>query len=210
MKKVMILYFMTMSCAYGQQKFFIDERDSTRYETFTIENHLWLKSNLKYKTLTSWCNEHPESEACISGNFYYATDLVNICPVGWRVPTWMDYKRAIKFIEKNRSAVDSVTYSEDIMPNKKYKILAEGIIGITLIGDTTFFDMTSTGWIQGNKWELQPDATMWIVEDIFNSPQPHVHVLKNGEIIKHAHEHNVIDKPKKIRRFSVRCISDVK
>ena len=128
--------------------------------------------------------------------------------VGEFQPGWITKEQSN--LLKNSPAVDSVTYSENTMPYKKYKILAEHIIGITLIGDTTFFDMTSTGWIQGNKWELQPQTTMWIVEDISNSPQPHVHIFDYGEIIKHAHEHNVIDKPKKIRRFSVRCISDVK
>lgn len=95
------------------------------------------------------------------------------------------------------------------MPYKKYNILADHVVGITLIGDTIFFDMAATGWIQGSTWEFQNETTMWVIEEISNSPQPHFHIL-SGEIIKHAHEHNVLDRPKTIRRFSVRCISDVK
>ena len=211
--KLTIALFTILYTSYSQNQI-IDHRDSTYYEIFQIENHLWFKSNLKYKSETSWCNQHPESEACKSGNFYYSTDLINVCPNDWRVPSWNEYKKALKVIEKQSSfSSDSVTYTEGSKPykkyNKKYKIFAEQVVGITLIGDSTFFDMVANGWIQGDSWYLQQETTMWIVEDISNSPQPHVHIL-DGKIRKHAHEHNVIDKPKKIRRFSIRCISDVK
>ena len=209
MKYKLTIALFTIVCSVYCQNHIIDNRDSAYYEIFQIENLFWFKTNLKYKTQTSWCNQYPESEACKSGNFYYSTDLISVCPSGWRVPSWSEYKKAIKFIEKHNNSSDSVTYTENMMPYKKYKILAEHIIGITLIGDTSFFDMAANGWIEGNKWAQQHETTMWIVEDISNSPQPHVHIL-DGEIIKHAHEHNVLDKAKKVRRFSIRCISDVK
>lgn len=205
----MVALFVLVHHAYSQN-FIIDDRDSTNYEIFQIENHVWFKTNLKYKSLTSWCHEHPKSEACKSGNYYYSTDLINVCPNGWRVPSWIEYKKALRFLETHSSfSSDSVTYTEDIMPYKKYKILAEEVVGITLIGDSSFFDMVANGWIEGEKWEQQHETTMWIVEDISSTPQPHVHI-HGKEVIKHAHEHNVIDKPKKVRRFSIRCISDIK
>ena len=206
--KLLVPLFIFAHHAYGQS-FIIDNRDSSSYEVFQLGNNVWFKTNLRYKSETSWCKQHSESEACKSGNYYYSTDLINVCPNGWRVPTWGDYKKAIKFIENHSSlSSDSVTYTEEMMPYTKYKILAEQIIGITLLGDSTFFDMAANGWIQGERWDQQQETTMWIVEDISNSPQPHVHI-RNGEIIKHAHEHHVNDKPKNVRRFSIRCISDV-
>ena len=80
------------------QRFFSDTRDNSMYEVFEIGDKLWLKENLKFKTPTSWCAEHPESDACAYGNYYYPTDLINVCPDGWRVATWFDYKRALKDI----------------------------------------------------------------------------------------------------------------
>lgn len=44
------------------QRFFTDTRDNSMYEVFEIGNKLWLKENLRFKTPTSWCAEHPESE----------------------------------------------------------------------------------------------------------------------------------------------------
>lgn len=92
----MIVLLTIVYTAVGQN-YIVDGRDSTYYPVFQVENHLWFKTNLKYKSQTSWCNEHPDSEACESGNFYYSTDLINVCPSGWRVPTWIEYKKAIKF-----------------------------------------------------------------------------------------------------------------
>jgi uncharacterized protein (TIGR02145 family) len=177
---------------------------------FEIGGQLWLKQNLKFKTPTSWCAEHPDSDACAYGNYYYPTDLINVSPDGWRVATWFDYKRALKGIAVYYELTDSLKYEESKLPlYKNLKLDGEMITGLTLIGDSTFFDMATTGWIEGDQWQPQNETTMWIVHDISNTPQPHVHI-RNGEITMHSHGHNVIDKPKKLRRFSVRCVSNHK
>lgn len=50
------------------QNYITDDRDSSKYEIFQIGQHLWFKSNLKFKTPTSWCSENPNSEARIYGH----------------------------------------------------------------------------------------------------------------------------------------------
>lgn len=169
-----------------------------------------MKDNLQFKTPTSWCSEHPESDACKMGNYYYPTDLINVCPSGWRVPTWIEFKGAIKQIENFYRLSDSIQYNQGKWPLYKDLLLeAESIANLTLINDTTFFDMAATGWVQGDKWVPQEQITLWIVHEISNTPQPHIHIKPN-EIIMHSHGHNVIDKPGKLRRFSVRCVAELK
>jgi uncharacterized protein (TIGR02145 family) len=188
---------------------FIDKRDNHKYETFQEGQHIWFKENLKFKTPTSWCSENPQSEACLRGNYYYPTDLINVCPSGWRVPTWAEYKEAILSYHMRLVAGDSVKFVKSKLPMyKNLSLDGELVTGLTLIGDTSFFDMTTTGWIQGDEWQAEKETTMWIVHDISNTPQPHIHVRAN-EVVMHSHGHNVLDKPKKLRRFSVRCISDI-
>ena len=190
------------------QLFFVDTRDNSKYEIFEIDGQLWLKENLKFKTPTSWCAEHPASDACTYGNYCYPTDLINVCPAGWRVPTWLDYKKALKSIAEYYELTDSLKYEQSKLPlYKDLKLEGEMIAGLTLIGDSIFFDMATNGWIEGDQWQPQNETTMWIVHEISNTPQPHVHI-RNGEITMHSHGHNVIDKPKKLRRFSVRCVSN--
>lgn len=190
------------------QSIVIDERDSSSYQTFELAGNIWFQSNLRYVTPKSWCNQNPYSLACKDGNYYYPQELVNVCPEGWKVPTWKDYKRAIKAIEDS-SRLDSsaVTWSEEKF-NERFSIKEAGITGITLINDSSFFDFTSTGWIEGDRWHPQEtQTTQWIVEDISTSPQPHVHIREN-EIVMHTHKHHVDDREKKRRRFSVRCVKE--
>ena len=169
----------------------------------------WFKSNLQFSTPTSWCNENPDSEACKYGNYYYPTDLINVCPSGWRVPKWREYKQALKEIEYYYGISDSIQQSVGTAPlYKNLQLEAERIVNLTLIRDTIFFYMASTGWIEGDKWVPQNETTVWVIHDISNTPQPHVHISPN-DIAMHSHGHNVIDKPSKLRRFAVRCVSEI-
>lgn len=208
MKTIISILLLISSTAYSQD-YFIDQRDSIQYEVIKIGRNLWLKENLKFKTPTSWCSEFPNSEACKYGNYYYPTDLIKVCPDKWRVPTWKEYKEAIKEIEEYYNLSDSIMYITDKLPLYKNLMLeGERVINLTLIGDSTFFDLSATGWIEGNKWEPDKQTSLWIIHDISNTPQPHIHITSN-EVIMHSHGHNVLDKPKKLRRFAVRCISDL-
>lgn len=209
MRILVLPFLMFVSFSACGQNFFTDKRDSTAYEIVQIDNSFWFKENLKYKTPASWCSENPDSEACQYGNYYYPTDLISVCPANWRVPTWIEYKAAIKEIEKYYGLSDSIKYEKNRLHMYKDLLLeGEGVFNLTLIDDSTFFDLSATGWIQGDKWEPQNQTTLWIIHDLSNTPQPHIHVRQN-EITMHSHGHHVLDKPKNLRRFAVRCISEV-
>lgn len=209
MKVTTILLLSIISFGVSAQKIITDERDGNEYDVFKLGEHLWFKSNLKFITPTSWCGENPNSNACKYGNYYYPTDLVNICPTNWRVPTWKEYKNAIKEMVNYYDLSDSIKYTSDRLPLYKDLMLeGERVINLTLIEDAIFFDMAATGWIEGDKWVSQNQTTVWIIHEISNTPQPHIHVTPN-DIVMHSHGHNVLDKPKKLRRFAVRCVSDI-
>ena len=153
---VTVVGLIVMCHSLTAQTSFIDTRDRSKYEIFEIGDKLWLKENLRFKTPTSWCAEHPESAACAYGNYYYPTDLINVCPDGWRVATWFDYKRALKDIAAYYELTDSLKYEESKLPlYRNLKLEGETITGLTLIGDSAFFDMATTGWIEGDKWQPQ-------------------------------------------------------
>lgn len=206
-KIAFIIILITVICPASGQSILIDQRDSTEYDIVKIGNNWWFQDNLKFITPTSWCGENPNSKACNNGNYYYPTDIINVCPTDWSVPTWKQYKEAIKTIEEYYHL--QVNYSSGKAPlYKDLNLDAEQVNGLTLMNDTVFFDMTATGWIEGNKWEPQNQTNMWIIHDLSNTPQPHIHILPE-KVIMHSHGHNVMDKPKKLRRFSVRCIKSV-
>lgn len=188
------------------QSFLIDERDSIKYEIVQIGDNIWFQENLNFITPTSWCAENPNSQVCKNGNYYHPTDIISVCPNGWRVPTWKEYKDAIQIIEEHYKL--QVEYNSGKVPlYKDLNLEAEQIHGLTMLNDSAFFNMVATGWIEGDEWEPQNHTTMWIVHDFSNTPQPHIHITPE-QIIMHSHGHNVVDKPKKLRRFSIRCIKN--
>ena len=200
---VLILYIWTTKLTVAQTTF-IDNRDSSRYDIVRIGDYLWFQENLRFVTPTSWCAENPNSAGCVDNNFYYPTDLIKVCPEGWRVPKWTEYKEAIKIIEEYYDL--NTEYVSGKAPlYKELALDAESISGLTLLNDTTFFNATAMGWIEGNKWIPQNQSNQWIIHSTSNTPQPHLHITPE-RIIMHSHGHNVLDKPKKLRRFSVRCV----
>ena len=62
------------------------------------------------------------------------------------------------------------------------------------------------GWIQNGKRNKRvKTSNLWVIDDLDGYENYHFHISSN-KINKHAHKHNIEDKPDKIRYFSVRCI----
>lgn len=205
--RILIFYIWSPALTVAQTTM-IDDRDSSKYDIVKIGNYIWFQENLRFVTPTSWCAENPNSAACPNNNFYYPTDLISVCPDGWRVPKWTEYKNAVKAIEKYYN-LDPEYNSGKAPLYKELTLDAESITGLTLLNDTTFFNMTAMGWVEGEKWEPRNQSNQWIIHGISNTPQPHLHITQE-RIIMHSHGHNVLDKPKKLRRFSVRCVQRLK
>ncbi|MEM6526473.1 MAG: FISUMP domain-containing protein [Bacteroidota bacterium] len=99
LSRIIVFYLWSTGWTVAQTTV-IDSRDSTKYDIIKIGEYVWFQENLRFLTPTSWCAENPNSAACVNNNFYYPTDLIHVCPDGWRVPKWTEYKHAIKAIEK--------------------------------------------------------------------------------------------------------------
>ncbi|MEL6538643.1 MAG: FISUMP domain-containing protein [Bacteroidota bacterium] len=209
-KPLLLLTLLGLTSPWAHcQTTFTDPRDEEQYPVIQIGDHVWFQENLRVLTPTSWCAEHPDSEACDYGNYYYASDLISACPTGWRVPSWPDYRAAIAVVEQHYG-VELISQKGRIKSytlNKALQLEAETLEGFTILNDSTFFNMTNTGWIQGDKWKPSKAANQWIIHEFSNNPKPHVHI-KPEHTLMHSHDYNILDKPRKVRRFSVRCIRD--
>lgn len=215
MKNLVTNYILTAlvstisTLALGQD-YLEDERDGEIYPIVQIGEHLWFQENMRVVTPTSWCAENPGSEACDHGNYYYASDLISVCPAGWRVPSWPDYRTALVTVGEHYGAelTHQAGRANTYTLNKELQLPAEIVEGFTLLNDSTFFNLTNTGWIEGDKWEPSGAANQWIIHEFSNNPQPHVHITPEHTLM-HSHDYHILDKPRKVRRFSVRCIKDV-
>jgi len=190
--------FLAMQ-TFAQDSIYIDTRDNKTYELLHFDSITWFASNLRYDTKTSWCLEEDHHDNCKLGNYYFHHELDSVCPVGWRVATWNDWEGSLLGIAKAlNSNLDSI----------KKDTAAWGTIttsGIVLLNDSLGMKMKHTGWVQGKKKSQKKGAAYWVVDTITNDPTTHIHVGPDF-YLKHAHDDMIIDKPKKIRRFSVRCV----
>lgn len=205
MRTTLVCYLFSLSICCFAQKSFTDERDGNKYKLIQIGDLLWMQEHMRYLTPESWCEKFPESEACKYGNFYYPSELDQICPEGWRIPTWDDYNASVLYLIDSLG-IDSAIFEYDVRINKRKSIYADIIRGINIINDSLYFNIEMTGWIEGWKWEPQDQTTIWVNEDS-TLYQTHIHIRPDG-FLKHSHKHNVMDKPKRQRRFSVRCVCE--
>ena len=78
--------------AFCEQKIANIERDDIRrYKTVTIGNQTWTARNLDIQTGNSWCYADKQSNCDKYGRLYDWFTAMNICPVGWHLPTSKDW-----------------------------------------------------------------------------------------------------------------------
>ena len=87
-------------------------------------------------------------------------------------------------------------------------IVAAGLKHINVLKEN-LLNLTPAGWIEGKKMMNTESLNLWVVDKRTNDNKYHLHVGESGYVI-HSHIHNIIDKPRRIRMFNVRCVCEVK
>ena len=196
----------------AQDSLFVDSRDGKTYPTVEIGDLLWFGTNLSFESPNSWCVEHDKAKHCVDGNYYYNTELDSLCPQGWRVATWTDWESSIKLIvQRHGMSPDSIVYDTAHFKNSFSRLL---VSGFNLINDTLSLNIKETGYVEGKKGKAKKkikysSASFWVIDKETNDPKMHLHIATSG-LNKHNHSSSIIDKPKKMRRFAVRCVCDKK
>ncbi len=209
----------------------IDPRDGTSYEVIRIEDRIWFRDNLKFKTKNSHCpNSKKNRKDCKEGNYYAYTDLKNLCPDGWRVSTledwrvYFDYRTELMSVDKDSITKDTLLQKVNKF-NEKYFVNSRDTISlfdlrvnyirvedhskkVAMFDPNNPLQLSPLGWIQGRRKHKRGTITFWGMHETSKDPRFHLHIGKSA-YVEHTHAHHIDDKRRRRRKFMARCVQDV-
>lgn len=201
-----LVFLLVITGVTAQTGMFTDPRDGQQYQTITIGNRKWFREHLRYQTRFSYCpNFNTDKTACDSGNYYLNTELDTVCPKGWRVPTIDDWNSYIAALYTANHVEIDTTKSKALPPPRHDANVTFKHFNIF---SDTLLKLAPIGWVEGKKKRLQGSLTLWVNDKENSDTKFHVHIGELG-FIRHTHDHNIIDKPKRIRKFPVRCVCEL-
>lgn len=210
MKYFIIVLFLLVPSQIKYQVSFTDPRDGNVYKVIRMANLEWFAEDLRYVASKSWCEDNP-SLFCNQSNFYDVHTLDSICPCEWRLPTREDWFEAIDEIKRQRGIPSDSVVWDTIQSTYTQKEDYEyyGLDKFHVLHDTASLNVKPHGWIQGKRHITKfEQGTYWLI-DPEKEVMSHIHIHENRTLI-HAHKHHILDKPRKVRRFQVRCVREIK
>lgn len=110
-----------------------------------------------------------------------------------------------------RNVSYNIFTSEDFKNNSRYQV-ASGYsftdIDFKFIMNPNPLNFRPSGWVQGNKFKLIKEGlTFWLRNGQKIDSTWHTHAY-NHKLINHSHDHHIKDKPRKTRKFVVRCVKE--
>lgn len=194
------------SLVSAQTNLFVDPRDNNAYQTIVIGNKIWFRENLRFQTSKSFCpNFNKNTSDCRDGNYYSNSEVQSICPQGWHVATIREWEEFFSTLLATHH-INNGTWKYDSSANLP-DAFSVRIDSIDLLKDT-LLNLVATGWVEGLQLKKNGGLSLWIIDTTGRDDKYHLHLGKNG-FVKHSHEHHIMDKPKKIRKFPVRCVCEL-
>lgn len=188
--------------AHAQKDTLIDARDNEVYSIVKAGNLWWLAENLRYATEDSYFpNFNKKKETAANGNFYKNDHLAELCPENWRIPTSEEWATAIAEIYQTKKII-------------RKKITKDKTVAFHFEKETDWdfsvsdlLNIKRYGWVEGNKFNYHGGTTFWLNRK--DDPKFHIHFAPDAFSV-HSHKHHVEDKPRKQRKFLVRCVCESK
>ncbi|MGK0388399.1 MAG: hypothetical protein ACI94Y_001128 [Maribacter sp.] len=100
-----------------------------------------------------------------------------------------------------------VYYLQDVLTDTLIAVIRSS--GITKKHKDNYYEQRQERLSRGQKIANKETLTLWVSNLATKDDKYHVHTGPN-KYIKHSHEHNIIDKPKKTRRFAVQCTCEIR
>ncbi|MGA2408053.1 MAG: FISUMP domain-containing protein [Bacteroidales bacterium] len=105
MKKILAAFLLLIIFAnLSGQSNFTDKRDGNIYRTITIGGVTWMAENLKYKAKSgAFYFDNDSNNIPGYGVLYEWKTAMNICPVGWRLPSGAEFQALINHFDQKET-----------------------------------------------------------------------------------------------------------
>lgn len=210
--KLLFLFFLAANLSgqslsdYDQ---YIDERDGKSYPVITIGSTVWMAQNMKYQTANSENHEDNNLGVALDGFYYPYEELDQVCPDDFRLANSSDLKKYVEYLMELKGISDS---SIEFFKSKKKGDVFVGLNDpdklLHPFEDPNPINLKGLGHTQNGKMVALGSLNFWMKYDQSDDAKYHVHMDESGYAI-HTHKHHIIDKKKKLRKFSVRCVREV-
>jgi uncharacterized protein (TIGR02145 family) len=88
--------------SFNGNDYIIDSRDKQRYKTVKIGKQTWMAENLNYESGSGdWIYANYSPNASTYGRLYNWETAMNVCPVGWHLPTNSEWDGLASFISED-------------------------------------------------------------------------------------------------------------
>lgn len=113
-------------------------------------------------------------------------------------------------LRQKETGVDSLTV--DIYAEEESQVglvsLSDYTLNLKMFSDDAPLKLKSIGWIQGKRKMRLKSITIWAIHPTLDNDQKyHLHISPNS-YVGHRHNHHIVDKPLRTRKFAVRCVKD--
>ena len=103
---IFVLVFVVPTHSFAVQKYgtMTDPRDGKVYKTVKIGSQTWMAENLNFKNFRSKCYQNDERNCNVYGRLYEQGYVNDNCPLGWHVPSLVEWNVMIALVGGSFSA----------------------------------------------------------------------------------------------------------
>jgi uncharacterized protein (TIGR02145 family) len=163
---------------------FKDPRDEMLYNTIKIEDQVWMRENLHYKSSNSYIN--PLNSSKKYGRLYTWSAASEVCPNGWHLPSIDEWEVLMENLKKEKGPVVKKAWSWHHKGNGK-NLFRFGILPAGKCDATQFLSFSKQAYFWTATEKSSTKAASYLFKDTHK-----VKVLNSDKSLGH----------------SVRCIKD--
>ena len=142
---------------------FKDDRDGMVYNTMEIEDQVWMRENLHYKSANSYIN--PLNPSKKHGRLYTWSAASEVCPSGWHLPSIEEWEILIKNLKKEKGPTIKTTWSWHHKGNGK-NLFRFGILPAGKCDATQFTALLKQAYFWTASEKSSTKATSYLFKDV--------------------------------------------